>query len=217
MSPVAPAAPAPPKWKAYKLSAQALGFYSAYAPKIPAAPHPAELDRFSAPDGWEFSPERMDQDSASGRNPMWRSTQSENIHRCRNYDVGLGYQQYDGYGVRWQQLAGGESSPVPQGMLTQWLDETRGAPRTGEDIRQLLEQSRSSTLPTPSLECLVTLRRGNPPYASINMTETPMDGVRGNDIADEGSFEYAGYDLIPESEVTNVHNLLEDYYRPRTS
>lgn len=164
--------------------------------------HPAELDRFSAPDGWEFSPERMDQDSASGC-PNWRSTQSEVIRTAWPFpemsDPEHKSQEHNGYGVRWQKSHDGESSPMPQRMLTQWLDETRGA-RTGEDIRHLLEQSSSSSLPVPSLESLVSLRDGS---------TQPSGNIDG------GTLEYVGYDLIPESEVTNVHGLLEDYYRLR--
>lgn len=215
------AIPAPPKWKAYKLSAEALEFYSAYAPRLPR-PHPAELDRFSAPDGWELSPERMDQDSNTGRNPTLRCTKSERIRATGSppeVDIHHGsYNEHTGYGVRWQQLADGKSSPMPQNMLTQWLHETRGTPRTGEDITQLLEQSRNSTLSAPSLESLVALRgSSNLPHVDVNTAETLVDRVQGNNIMDDGLSEYVGYDLIPESEVANVYNLLEDYYRPRTS
>lgn len=193
----------PQKWTANKLSAQALEFYSAYVPRKARPPHPAELDRFSAPDGWEFSPERMDRDSPS-RYPGWRSTQSETIKTAWPFpdmsDPEQGFQGHNGYGVRWQKSHDGESSPIPRRMLTQWLDETRGA-RTGEDIRHLLEQSSSSPLPAPSLEYLVSLRDGS---------TQPSGNI------DDGTLEYVGYDLIPESEVTNVHGLLEDYYRQRT-
>lgn len=217
--------PAPQKWKAHKLSAKALEFLSAYTPPEARPPHPAELDRFSAPDGWEFSPERMDQDSTNGYQ-NWRSTQSESIGTAwpfpeteTPYDkhhVEQGFKENNGYGVRWQKSDDGESSPVPQRMLTQWLDETRGA-RTGEDIRQLLEQSCSLCLPVPSLETLFALRDGRTRPSGSNRAEIPRDEASFNEIVDDGPLEYVGYNLIPESEVTNVYTLLEDYYRPRTN
>lgn len=164
----------------------------------------------------------MDRDSISGRNPTLRCTQSERIRAFGPpSEVEIhhsSFNEHNGYGVRWQQLADGGSSPIPQEMLTQWLHEARGTPRTGEDIMQLLEQSRNCKLPAPSLESLVALRgSSNLPHADLNTAEPSVDRVRGNNIIDDGPSEYVGYDLILESEVANVHNLLEDYYRPRTS
>lgn len=145
----------------------------------------------------------MDQDSASGY-PNCRSTQSETIRTAWPFpemvDPKQRSQEHNGYGVRWQKSYDGKSSPMPRRMLTQWLDETRGA-RTGEDIRNLLEQSSSSPLLAPSLESLVSFRD----------VGTQPSGDTGS-----GTLEYVGYDLIRESEVANVHGLLEDYYRPRT-
>lgn len=136
-------------------------------------------------------------------------------HR-RSDDVGQVCQECNGYGVRWHELGHGQASPVPQTMLTQWLAEDRGAPRTGEDIRQLLEQSRHSHLPTPSLERLIALRTQNAMASIDDTAENPVDTSRENNIMDEEPLEYVGYDLIPESEVATVHGLLEDYYRPTT-
>lgn len=164
----------------------------------------------------------MDRDSNSGRYPTLRCTQSERIRVFgppSEVDIHhSSFNDHHGYGVRWQQLADGGSSPMPQEMLTQWLHEARGTLRTGEDIMQLLEQSRNSKLPAPSLESLVALRRSsNLLHADLNTAELPVDRARGNNIMDDGPSEYVGYDLIPESEVANVHNLLEDYYRSKTS
>lgn len=218
--------PAPQKWKAHRLSAKALEFLSAYTPQGTRPPHPAELDRFSAPDGWELSPERMDQDSTNGYQ-NWRSTQSESIGTAwlcpeteipydKQHHVEQGFKENNGYGVGWQRSDDGESSPVPQRMLTRWLDETRGA-RTGEDIRQLLEQSCCLSLPVPSLESLFALSDGRTLPRGSNRAEIRADGASFNQIVDDGPLEYVGYKLIPESEVTNVYTLLEDYYQPRTN